>query len=388
MQASAAKLHVLHTESSRNWGGQEYRILDQIRWLLGHGHEAALAAPEDSEILARARREGLPAHAVNFRGSYSPTAIAHLRRLIRRGRFDVVDVHGAHDATTGGCARDISCIVRSLHVYTPQKNSGLRRLSWRWLCHHAIATAECIKRQLVMLRFKSAERISVVGEWAGAEFFDDRRTAQARSDVRRELGLASDSVLFAVIGMLRPDKGQIHFIRAAAHYLKSHRDAYFLIVGSATRQHGAYEQALRETAHQLGVGQRVLFTGYREDVARIMRATDAVVITSTTVEAQSRVAPQAFACGIPVLAGRVGGVPELVVHQETGWLVDVGDDVGFAKGLSTIISDRGETDRIVKNARHLAEHRLTIDCKMRETITAYERARLRGGPSVRAAATA
>lgn len=369
-----AKLRVLHTESSRNWGGQEYRILDQIRWLLDQGYGAALAAPEDSEIFARARRWGVPAHAVSFRGSYSPKAIAEIRRLVKQERFTVIDAHGMHDATTVGCAADLCRVVRSLHIYTSQKKTLLRRLAWRWSFHHAIATAECIKRQLVTLGFKRPEEISVVGEWAGAEFFDVRSTGQARREVRREFGLPEDGVVFAVIGMLRPDKGQNHFVRAAARYLATNRDAHFLIVGGAARQHGEYEQSLRALVGRLALEPRVIFTGYREDVARIMRATDAVVITSTTVEAQSRVVPQAFAGRIPVLAARVGGVPELVVHKETGWLVDIGDDVGFAQGLVSIVSDRREAERIVGNAGRFADRCLTMDCKMDETMSVYERA--------------
>ncbi len=378
-------VRVLHIESSKNWGGQEYGILEQIRWLLTQGHEAALAAPEESEILARARAWNLPAHPVEFRGSYSPRAISGVRRLVQKGRFDLIDAHGSHAAAAAGCAVDLCRVVRSLHVYTEQKKSLSRRLMWRWGCHHAIVRADCIKRQLVALGFKKAEHVSVVGSWAAPEFFDDA-TAQDRAAVRAEFGLAPDSVLFAVIGMLRPDKGQMHFVRAAEHYLNARRDAYFLIVGSPTRQHKAYEELLRGAVSRLGLERRVLLTGYRSDAPRIMRAADAVAVTSTGVEAQPRMVSQAFAARVPIVAARVGGVDELVVPRETGWLVEPGDERGIAAALTAIMSDRDETARIVGNARRLAERKLTLDRRMHETLVAYEHARLRHAESAVATA--
>jgi glycosyltransferase involved in cell wall biosynthesis len=378
-------VRVLHIESSKNWGGQEFGILEQIRWLLTHGHEAALAAPEDSEILARARAWDLPAHPVDFRGSYSPRAIAGVRRLVHTGRFDVIDAHGSHAAASAGCAVNLCGVVRSLHVYTEQKGSLSRRLMWRWGCHHAIVRADCIKRQLVALGFKKPEQVSVVGSWAAPEFFEDA-TVQERTAVRAEFGLAPESVLFAVIGMLRPDKGQIHFIRAAAHYVNANRDAYFLIVGSPTRQHKAYEELLRATVSQMGLEHRVILTGYRNDAARIMRAADAVAVTSTGVEAQPRMVSQAFAARVPIVATRVGGVDELVVPKETGWLVEPGDELGTAEALKGIVSDRRETARIVGNARRLAERHLTLDSRMRETLVAYDHARHRRAEKVVATA--
>jgi glycosyltransferase involved in cell wall biosynthesis len=373
MTRAAGGARILHVESSRNWGGQEYGILEQIRWLVGHGHEAAIAAPQDSEILARARTWGLPAHPVEFRGTFSPKAVAQIRRLVGRGRFDVIDVHGAHAAVPAGCAADRCRIVRSLHVYVPQHKIALRRMIWRWGCHHAIVRARCIKDQLVELRYKRAEDISVVGSWAAPEFFSDGSAAQAGAEVRAELRVPPEGALVIIVGMLRPDKGHLHFIGAAARYLKTRQDAHFLIVGEAPLGHRDYEAMLRQTVARLDLSARVLFTGYRSDVPRLLRAADVAVIASDCVEAQPRMVSQAFAARVPLIAARVGGVPELVVHRETGWLVEIGDEAGYADALAEVLSNRSERERVAGNARRFAERELTLDRKMEETLAAYGR---------------
>ncbi|MEO5657276.1 MAG: glycosyltransferase family 4 protein [Nitrospiria bacterium] len=372
MTGAAGGMRILHIESSKNWGGQEYGILEQIRWLVDHGHEAAIAAPHDSEIVARARTWGLPAHPVDFRGSFAPKAIAQIRRLVRSGRFDVIDVHGAHAAATVGCAADLCRVVRSLHVYQPQEKAVLRRLIWRWGCHHAVVRAHCVKDQLVALRFKRAEDITVVGSWAAPEFFHDDSTGTERSGVRAEWGMSPDDILVALVGMLRPDKGHRHFIGAAARYLKTRQDAFFLIVGEAPAAYREYEAGLRRTVGRLGLDSRVIFTGYRHDVARVLRAVDVAVIASDGVEAQPRMVAQAFAARVPLIAARVGGVPELVVHRETGWLVEIGDEAGTAAALTDVLSNRSERERVAAQARRFAERELTLDRKMAETLAAYD----------------
>lgn len=93
-----------------------------------------------------------------------------------------------------------------------------------------------------------------------------------------------------------------------------------VIVGSATAEALDYERGLTAQARDLGVDGQISFTGYRDDVARMMIAGDLMVIPSLT-EAQPRVAVQAFATTRPVVASAVGGVPEIVVDGKTGWLV-------------------------------------------------------------------
>ncbi len=109
-------MKVLHTESSVNWGGQEYRILEQMQWLEDHGHNAVLAARPASDIALRARNLGLSVREVSYQGHYNPKAIIEVRRIVRRDEIDIADCHGSRDAVTQGFARNICPIIRSRHL--------------------------------------------------------------------------------------------------------------------------------------------------------------------------------------------------------------------------------------------------------------------------------
>lgn len=368
-------MRVLHTESSVNWGGQEYRILEQMHWLGAHGHETALAARPDSAILERARAEGLTAHAVPFRGHYNPGAITAARRLVRSGGFHIVDCHGSRDAVTLAFARGVAPVVRSRHVSQPLKGKLHRRLQWRWGCDHALATALVIRDAIVLAGLKTAAEVSVVGEWASEAFFDVARREQHRAEVRREFAVPAGRPVVAVVGMLRGDKAQHLLIEAAALLRTRGRPVFCLIVGAPIRTQADYEAELRARVRAAGLEDAVAFAGYRDDVARLTQAADALAVTSIAVEGQSRAVPQAFASLTPVVASRIGGIPELVTAGETGWLVEPGDAGGLARALEEALADGAAARAMAARARRFAEAHLTMAAKMAETVAVYEKTR-------------
>ena len=367
-------MRVLHTESSINWGGQEYRALEQMRWLNDHGHESVLAAKPGSAIMERARAWGLEAVAVGFRGHYNPRAIMGARRLVRERAIDVADCHGSRDAVTLAFARPLCPVIRSRHVSQALKGKAHRRLQWGWGCDHAIATAGCIKDGIVAAGFCRPERVTVVGEWAGDEFFDTSGRSAERAEIRREFAISGGLPVVSVVGMLRGDKAQENLIDASAILKERGRPVVCLIVGAGISTQEGYEAELRSRADAHGLQDTVIFTGYRDDVARITRASDALCVTSVAVEGQSRAVPQAFACETPVVASRIGGVPELVVPGDTGWLVEPGDAVGYADALLQIFDDREGARAVTARARRFAEAHLTLDAKMAETLAVYHAA--------------
>ena len=367
-------MRVLHTESSVNWGGQEYRALEQMRWLNDHGHQAVLAAKPGSAIMERAQAWGLEAAAVGFRGHYNPRAIMRARRLVRERAIDVADCHGSRDAVTLAFARRLCPVIRSRHVSQALKGKVHRRLQWGWGCDHIIATAGCIKDGIVAAGLSGPQRVSVVGEWAGDEFFDTSGRPAERAEIRLEFAVAEGFPVVSVVGMLRGDKAQETLIDAAAILKERGRPVACLIVGAGIRTQEGYEAKLRAHAAAHELQDTVIFTGYRDDVARITRASDALCVTSVAVEGQSRAVPQAFACETPVVASRIGGVPELVVPGEAGWLVEPGDAAGYADALSEIFDDPEGARAVTARARRFAEAHLTVDAKMAETLAVYDAA--------------
>lgn len=372
-------MRILHTIPGRNWGGMEHRTIEQVKWLVAHGHAVWLAAPEDGEPYRRAKALGLPVVPMCF--DPPSRAVPALRRLIRQHGIQVMDAHVTRDAKAGLFCLDLCAQVRSRHVNQYLKPSLTRRLQWR-LADHVITVAECTRTDLVRDGIIDAERSVSIGGWADERFFDLPDPVATRARLRAEIGIPGDALTVVCVGMLRPDKGQNFLLDALALLKARGLDLTLVLAGSATAESAEYEAGLK--AQAAAAGLKVYFLGYRDDVSELMQTGDLVVIPSLT-EAQPRVAVQAFATGRPVVASAVGGVPEIVHDGQTGWLVPPAEAQALADAIARVVENPADTARVAEGARRLAESRMRFDHRMAETLAIYETAitRAKARPFVR-----
>ncbi len=354
----------------------EQRVLDQMAWLLAHGHETWLATPEDGESFRRARALGLPVLGFDFDRPWSVTTLRAMRALVRRLDAEVADAHVTRDAKALLGSLDILALVRSRHITLPLKGGFGRRLQWRYAPDRIIAVAGCIRDQLVAAGLAAPERFSVVGEWADESFFMPASPA-LRQGLRAELSLGEADFAVACVAMLRPDKGQDVLIEALAAALPYAPGLRLLLIGGATEEGREYEARLRQRAAEADLTGRVQFLGYRDDVDSLLAAADALAIASIANEAQSRVVPQAFAREKPVAAAATGGLPELVKNGETGLLVPPLDVKALAQAMSQLAREPELATRLARDGRSFAERHLRFDAKMEETLAAYGMAQAR-----------
>jgi glycosyltransferase involved in cell wall biosynthesis len=154
-----------------------------------------------------------------------------------------------------------------------------------------------------------------------------------RHSIRHDLGLNPAAPVVTIVAALRPEKNHEMFLEVAGRVAAKVNDARFLIVGDGPRRH-----SLEELAAGLGVANRVHFLGSRGDVARILAASDVFTLTSHN-EANPVSILEALSTGCPVVATRVGSVPETVIHGKTGLLVEPGESAAFADCLTELIHD-------------------------------------------------
>ena len=369
-------MRILHTLGERNLGGLEFRTLEQAHWLTRHGHDTAIAAPPGSAISLAARQRGIATVDIDFGSAYSPATIWRLRRAVRRLHINVIDSHSRADGKSGALCRDLCAVVRTRHFAKPMPTSARRRLEWKLGCDHVIATSDAGRAALLHARLARADGVSVVGEWADEAFFHAGDKPATRQRVRRELGLAPDAYVVATIGMLRPEKRQSDLLRVVQRLRRRAVPASALVVGTATADTRAYAAELRALAVQLGISPQVVFAGHRDDVADMLHAADVLLVPSAT-EAWSRVVPESFASGCPVVASRVGGLPEIVTPGATGWLAQPGDIDGFADRIQAIRADPAAAAAVVARARDYAQANFRLASQMERTLAAYRRAMAR-----------
>jgi glycosyltransferase involved in cell wall biosynthesis len=165
------------------------------------------------------------------------------------------------------------------------------------------------------------------------------------------LGISPDSLVVGYVGWLIPIKGVIYLVRAMAKVLQRHPNSLLLLVGKGDDK-GKEEIILIEQVKSLGLSDRVRFLGWRPDVDEIMTCFDLLALPSLN-EGMGRVLVEAMAVGLPIVATRVGGIPDLVKHGENGLLVPPADAGALGGAITELLIDKAGRERMGENGRKM-----------------------------------
>jgi len=166
-------------------------------------------------------------------------------------------------------------------------------------------------------------------------------------------------------------------IEAMPEVLRQFPAARAVVIGGVHRAGEAYAAALRARVQALGIADRVLFAGFRNDVVDVMNAMDVIAHTSVRPEPFGRVILEGMLLGKPVVATDAGGVPELIEDGESGFLVPPGDAPALAAKLAEILQDPDRARRVGHQGRSWARERFALSRQVREMTEIYEQ--LAGG---------
>jgi glycosyltransferase involved in cell wall biosynthesis len=180
----------------------------------------------------------------------------------------------------------------------------------------------------------SPEKIDKVSNGIHVEMFEG-----APPTLAEEIG-KKDRVLVGMVSRLLPEKGVVHYVRAAQQVLKVCPQAYFVLVGD-----GPEGPRLKGLARELGIEDSVLFAGRRGDMPSVYASLDIFVLPSLN-EGMPLVILEAMAAKRAVIATRIAGIPEIIQHEQTGLLIEPGDIASLRDSIVRLIADRGLRDRL------------------------------------------
>ena len=187
--------------------------------------------------------------------------------------------------------------------------------------------------------------------------------------IREELGVNPGQPLIGKIGVIRGWKGYNYLLEAAPIILKKFPDARFVFVGNGP----GFEQT-KSIAKSLGLEQKLTFLGHRDDIPEIMAGLDIQVLASFAGEGTPQVIPQAFAMKTPLVATRVGSIPEMLGQGKRGILVEPKNSVDLANGIINLIENPGIRNELAEKGYEFCRNELGVDRMIDETITIYEEA--------------
>ena len=262
-------------------------------------------------------------------------AIAELTRLLRSNRYDLVHAHGLRASIDCAlaCRRARVPLVMSMHnLIRPDITGSSKARLYRWgesfavrAAKRTFAPSDEIARHLRSTVKVDAARIEVLYLGVG----EPEPPVRSRGDVRQEWGVEADARVLITVARLAPQKA-LHVLLEGVARLP---DVHLVIVGD-----GPLERELREQADSLGIGDRVTWMGFRDDVQDQLRAADVFCITSLW-EAVSLAVQEAVLLKVPVVASNVGGITELIEDEVGGLLVPKNDVAALVTALERCFED-------------------------------------------------
>lgn len=356
------KIKILRIQSRICIGGPAIHTELLSRYLDSSVYETVLLGgavdPEESSRVESLRRKGIQVHLIEEMGReisfrQDIKAIRKVYRIIKKERPDIVHTHTAKAGAVGRIAAwlaGVPVIIHTFHGHVFNSYFGKLKTNFfiffeRFLARLSsgiIVISPAQKKDIVeKYKIVKAGKVTIIRLGFKLEQFLSQRN---NYQLKNELRVKSGDILIGIIGRLVPIKNHAMIINVLAGLRQSGLKVHLCIVGD-----GELRDELQQLALQNGVENFTHFLGWRLDIPNIYAGIDLLALTSLN-EGTPVTIIEAMASKVPVVATRVGGVPDLIIEGKTGFLCDVNDTEQMAGKIERLILDKSIRKRITENA--------------------------------------
>lgn len=354
------KLRICHVAVGDLWAGAEVQLRILLSELARKPEFALSAVLFNSGRLAdEISRLGIPVEVFPETQWSGGRLLCALDRYFKRGKFDIVHTHKYKDtilAAPVACWHGVPHVVRTVHglqePFTGMQAlkvalyGAVERRVHRCCVKTMIAVSSNIERQLT----RTARHASVVCIRNGIDL-DVRSPSVDQALKRAEFGIEKQTCVIGAVGRLTPVKGLVYLVKALKILLDQQADVKLLVAGD-----GVLKEELTALAKDLEIAEKVAILGHREDTDQLMQVMDIFALPSLS-EGIPMALLEAMVMSRPVVASRVGGIPEIIEDGISGLLVEPGDPAGLALQCRKMMEDKefaarlggAARDRVAKN---------------------------------------
>lgn len=331
--------------------GQAMRTLSEVRGIKKRGHRVILACQPGTYLERSGREHSLEIFPLDM--NRFPSALLKLILFLKREKVDLINAHGYRDhllSVLAGRIAGVKVLIRTKHNHVPLKGGALSRFIYGRLTDRIIAISGHIKHVMASSGIDPSH-ITVIHTSVDLRYFSPRPKNDRLLD---EFGLAYDRPVIGSVARLSDRKGMPYLLDALKLLQDAGRRFSCLIVGGGGSASEEKIVLLKRRAEYLGLTPRLVFTGLRQDIPELLSLFDCFVLPSLD-EGLGRSLVEAMAAGKPVVASRVGGIPEAVEDGKTGILVPPGDARALANALAAVLDNPERALEMGRRGRERAE---------------------------------
>jgi lipopolysaccharide heptosyltransferase II len=343
-------------------GGVETGTVDFAKYLVQKGH-ASVIISNGGGMVDKVVREGsrhykLPVHKKSLWTAFK--MIGAVRKIIRDEKIDIVHARSRVPAWIAyyACRRTNAAFITTCHGYYKSKLFS-QVMGWSKL---VIVPSQIIGQHMSESFGVKTNCIRCIPRSVDFDRFKNLPEKPKGKSVFR----------ITIIGRITPIKGHAFFIHAMAKVIRSMPYVKVSIVGDAPRKKPMYRREIENLVQKLGLENHVEFLGQRQDIPEILSQTDVLVMSSIYPESFGRVILEAQAANVPVVATSVGGVVDIIEHNETGLLVAPRDIDGMAKEVMRLLNDKALVNKLTGKAQEKLHKEYTLEKMAERTLAVYE----------------
>ena len=350
--------------------------LHLIEAALNQGWDVFVNSPSEGKFCDILREKKVKVYHLDTTRSFNWLSAVKMAQLIKKERVSLVHAHapfaGSIISSLAGKLAGVPVIIHahlqdalSSNYFIRSYQNMMNYWTSRECCDAIIAVSHQVKDALITEGF-DCRKFHVVHNGTPIN------NQQINTNIRSQLNIPEDIPVVIHIGRLCKSKGQHLLVQAAANLHQLGQEAVYLIVGNDLEQDGAYLQYLKDLAQELGINKSVHFLGHRDDIPQLLALSDLLVLPSYT-EGLPLVILEAMAAGLPVVATPVGGIPEVVIHQETGLLVPVEDVQALGDAILRLLQNPNIKDEMGNKGLKMVNNNFSVEKMCEEVFEIYEK---------------
>jgi L-malate glycosyltransferase len=343
-------IHIIHVSTATSWRGGEQQLAYLIQGLKPHGVDQQVLCVEKAPFAEYCLKNGIATTTFQKRGTVNLKAAAMLARKCKTNQEAIVHCHDSHAHSIAYMAalifRNPARIVIHRRVDFPVSKNYFSNKKYN---HPKIAKFICVSeaiKKILVPALKEPAKASVIHSGIDLMRFEH---VENKGLLKKEFGLSANNILIGNVSALAPHKDYFTFIGTAEILLKNNPHFRFVIIGE-----GPERAAIEAEIQKKNLQDSVLMAGFRKNIPELLKELNVLLLTSKT-EGLGTTILDAFACGIPVVATKAGGIPEIVEHKVSGLLADVGNTGQLAEMIVMIIKDENLKKNLIRIAKDKIE---------------------------------